>query len=109
MNLYNYCAIWFIFGFLVGVVSSCLILVQLFKRYKSGRDSAYPNKQFQQLSPKEAMSETIPATLEDVIVTVREFLLTQPHEALESGYWLHHGYGMHLRNTWDYGLRIAHL
>ena len=49
---------------------------------------------------EEEPKERIPATVEDAIETVRELLRKEPPEAIEHGYWLHHGYGMHLRNAW---------
>jgi hypothetical protein len=45
-------------------------------------------------------AEPIPTTFEGAIQAVREFLEAQSLGDREDGYYLHHGYGMHIRNAW---------
>jgi preprotein translocase subunit SecF len=44
MNPYASCAVWFIFGFLVGVISTCLIMVRAFPYLIRKRDSVQKDK-----------------------------------------------------------------
>lgn len=44
--------------------------------------------------------EPVPATFEAAVMAVKAHLRTQPLEARCDGFWLHHVYGMRLRNAW---------